>query len=495
MGFGYLNLGDPASIGDNESQIAINCRVDRGCIEYASWAVTDNTRNRRFTSSSGTYYIDATFPDTGKIMRGSGETPGLPSPSITGVGVTIVASTGNPYPPGTYYWVFTYYDQTTGEEGPPSSPIYQVIGTNQIGKIETLPSISKTGHTLKINLYRLPLGGSEYLFAKQCAVGDASITDDVADSSLGGALLTDGYQRATHDGSLAAARHIAIFNGKMFFAYYSLLGFTVTEDIAFTKAEFVFDFSEGIDDLIACNEVLYIFTQTKTFVLYGNDESDFVLKEVNQSVGACMGAAGLVNNDPIIGATKKYSVTVAGTASDVSFVDSIQVATGSALKVLSNKIKSLFPLSNFYYGSSGQSFETGVFDDRFWVLKHSKLTTYTFADLASYLAQLDNPYYLVYDTNGDGFLQGDPAASTFTYRSKEFGSAGKVEQVRTAFVEAVGTFTVTIYGDNVALTAITMTLSTRQNVQFRVMPIRCHRFSFHFSGNSDAKIYDFGRIE
>ena len=127
--FGYLNLNDPAKIAPTEAQEALNCRVDRGFLEYKAWTI-DEKINREFKDFEGRrIFVDpashpsssGAFPDFGYLFRArstGNDVLGAPSPTYitgwnpgSGAGNTPrcqpVAYGSQPYPVGTYDYIST----------------------------------------------------------------------------------------------------------------------------------------------------------------------------------------------------------------------------------------------------------------------------------------------------------------------------------------------------------------------------------------------------
>lgn len=86
-GFGYLNEGNPFTIGDTESQEMYNCRVERGFIQYSEFEVPqglyDSTPGRSVTLPNGKEVVvdvtdalpvDENYAGRGRLRVKSGET-------------------------------------------------------------------------------------------------------------------------------------------------------------------------------------------------------------------------------------------------------------------------------------------------------------------------------------------------------------------------------------------------------------------------------------
>jgi len=108
---------------------------------------------------------------------------------------------------------------------------------------------------------------------------------------------------------------------------------------------------------------------------------------------------------------------------------------------------------------------------------------------------------LVYDLLGNGFLTAEDPNPTppaeFYYRSKEFGTPGKWDNMRRAFVRGSGDFKVELYYDAEKVDEIEFSFSESiaEMEDFTVPPFEGNYFSFRFIGQANAKIFEFGRLE
>jgi hypothetical protein len=238
-----------------------------------------------------------------------------------------------------------------------------------------------------------------------------------------------------------------------------------------------FSFTSPIQALWSIDETLYIITEEGPYALYGNDESDFVLKEISNTGvgGAWDGGSAAVGNQIIFISTEKTERAVG---------KGIHSIFGNAFNLISEKINKMFPV---VYPATINAHGSGVVDNRFLVLGYGEPTTG-----GAYLVRR-----LVFDTVTGGFLIGNPATTEFSYKSKEFGSPGWWVGARRMFVRGLGNFTVELYGDGVKIDEIAFSISGTipQTEDFTVPPYRCNYFSYRFIGQANAKIYEFGRKE
>lgn len=488
--FGYLNLGNPTLIGNNEAQEAVNCRVDRGRIEYKAWSV-DNTLNRELKDLAGLkIYLDSTFPDYGCPYRYKSSTYpkdaiGAPRPDSmaliwnpgTGAGNTPrirnVAYGSQPYPAAVYDYIITLYDPDSGEEGPPTEFTVN-IGTNEVTQLENLPAVGSVGFwATKTNLvwkvYRRPVGGSEYLLAidniPAFAASAGPYQDTLADADLGVANdsannFSPYYHLQPSDYATSRSPLISVHNSKLFFVKpWRRLCFSRTNVFGAVEPSFYYDFPHNICSIFTLNEALVIITEGGVYVLYGQSEDDFLLKKVDDCPS---GGAGLY-----------CAAVVAGRICYLGYgANGIYVVNGNSVGRVSQKIDSIFPVSGTSVNKG-----SGAVEDRFFV------TDYGGAKI-------------IFDVLGSGFLTGDSTA-TFRYRTKEFGRPGQLSRATTTFIRGIGNITAELYGDGELIGSYDLALdaTTPETEYFPVPGLRHYTFSWRFIGQPTAQVHEFGRLE
>jgi len=506
--FGYLNLNDPTKIGNTESQEAINLRLDRGYLEYQSWPI-DTTIMRSGKDPQGNVIrVDPSVPIgfigvLQRVLTGGNDIIGLRYPPNNigwnyGVKPVLYDTSVGPgpfYPAKEYNYAITLFDPVAGEESRPFFVTAYTDGTYQLG-FKDFPGMGSNyplKEDLEWRIYRRPLGSAEYLQLPhptiQAVTDNAtSYLDTFNDSALTLPLNTvDVYD--PYDISSSSVNLFAIHNGRLwlprpfvetgadqrepghllFFSKQNIFG-----EFPFNN---YFSFNSPIQALWSIDETLYIITEEGPYALYGNDESDFVLKEISNTGvgGAWVGGSAAVGNQIIFISTEKTERAVG---------KSIHSIFGNAFNLISEKINKMFPV---VYPTTINAHGSGVVDNRFLVLGYGEPTTG-----GAYLVRR-----LVFDTVTGGFLIGNPATTEFSYKSKEFGSPGWWVGARRMFVRGLGNFTVELYGDGVKIDEIAFSISGTipQTEDFTVPPYRCNYFSYRFIGQSNSKIYEFGRKE
>ena len=506
--FGYLNLNDPTKIGNTESQEAINLRLDRGYLEYQSWPI-DTTIMRSGKDPQGNVIrVDPSVPigfigALQRVLTDGNDIIGLRYPPNNigwnyGVKPVLYDTSVGPgpfYPAKEYNYAITLFDPVAGEESRPFFVTAYTDGTYQLG-FKDFPGMGSNyplKEYLEWRIYRRPLGSAEYLQLPhptiQAVTDNAtSYLDTFNDSALTLPLNTvDVY--APYDIGSSSVNLFAIHNGRLWLPRpFVSTGADQREPghlLFFSKqnifGEFPFNnyfsFNSPIQALWSIDETLYIITEEGPYALYGNDESDFVLKEISNTGvgGAWDGGSAAVGNQIIFISTEKTERAVG---------KGIHSIFGNAFNLISEKMNKMFPV---VYPTTINAHGSGVVDNRFLVLGYGEPTTG-----GAYLVRR-----LVFDTVTGGFLIGNPATTEFSYKSKEFGSPGWWVGARRMFVRGLGNFTVELYGDGVKIDEIAFSISGTipQTEDFTVPPYRCNYFSYRFIGQSNSKIYEFGRKE
>lgn len=526
--FGYLNLNDPTKIANNESQEAHNVRLDRGYLEMMNKFIVDESINRRVEDINGNEIFISAAPGTtpadnsyqplgipGYLKRNIGgaiDLVGIPRIESAGTPATIaaVAYGSQPYPAGTYEYIITGYDPVTQEES--GEWLYSVtVGTNEVAQFTNFPGYNsnplfanKTSAEWRI--YRKPIGGSEFLRILPSTTLPAftplagPIQDITPDEDLGAAnstypnaaLMPDYY----NEDRLFSV--IAVHNNRLWFKQDepspestgpknvgSVVFYSEVNKFGEVGADSYFGFSSEVVAIHSVNESLVVLCKKNVYIIYGDDENDFVVKQLtDDNIGAVGGFSSATVGDVLF--------FLGSDRTDRNKGNGIFAIIGGRLERVSFNVDTLFPcnpigtLTDIVFGA-------GSVDDRFFVVR----------------CQVDNPEddtnaQLVFDTATRGFLTstyvdaaGLTTPTSFIYKSKEFGTPGKWDKMRRVFVRGIGQFKVELYYDFEKVDEIEFDISgsVPETEDFTVPPFRGNYFSFRFIGQADAKIYEFGRLE
>jgi hypothetical protein len=537
--FGYLNLNDPTKIANTEAQEATNVRVDRGYLEFQMFAIDKYVNKRVIDFSGRRIFLDNTKLGSGFASREVNiEIPGegrgfthrvLNDDSIDIVGTLMIVApiaevvvnpSGDPsfYPPGNYDFLVTLFDPATDEESRAEAYNLTILDGQQVEFHETatafMPDLTKPSRLsfnkakLKWRIYRRPLSSDLFLLSKEVDAfpTPATVVDDVSDTNLGFAY--SGIETYTpYELSQQGKQHIiTMHNGRLWYVQdflddaastYGTLGSAVCNVLRFSSLNRIgeipinnyFAFNSKIVGVHSLNEYLVVLCKEEVFLIYGNDETDFVVKQLTDSDIGCPGLQASVkvfDSLFFLGSNKGNRDTA----------DGIYTIRNGQMSRISDAIEPLFKdnsISAYSYSAlynppshRERNFGVGIFDARFFV------ACYVIPPFSS------TRKFIVLDGKTGGFLLGEVGLiKNFYYRSKEYGRPGQWDNMRRAFVRGLGQFTIELYYDRVKVDTITFNItgSIPQTRDFTVPPFRGYYFSFRFIGNTETKIYEFGRLE
>lgn len=135
--------------------------------------------------------------DSGTITRLGGSAPAAPSIGSSGTGLT-----------GTYRYVLTFKDTTSGWESSPSVPSAEVTVANKQIDLSSIPTTADREDVDYVNIYRT-IGTNEapYRYVGQVSLGTTTYADTVADSALGEAAPDFNDHDSPPDGAYVVAAH------------------------------------------------------------------------------------------------------------------------------------------------------------------------------------------------------------------------------------------------------------------------------------------------
>lgn len=527
--FGYLNLNDPTKIGNNESQECKNVKIDKGYLQLFDEFAVDESIGRRGKDINGfEIFIDSSALTTGNAVTpppakgylkrrlsssrvdivGCPRIVDLPdySPGVSPV-IAAVDYGSQPYPVGYYNYLITLYNPETNEESEASLfGIY--VGVNEVAEFTNFPAVSgnpifaeKTSSEWRI--YRRPIGGAEFLrilpnvTIPAFAANPGPYADVTADEDLGLSCGTLDVYSPDHYSTGRLFSLFTVHNGRLWFRQdskrpgspgpdnaSSVLFYSDKNVFGQVPQDNFFGFNSEIVGLHSVDEALYVLCKEDLFIIYGDSDSDLVARQLTDSKIGCVGGFSSVaigNSILFLGSLK----------TDRDQADGLyQIIAGKVVR-LSQQVEDLFPFGQ--YGASITPgapimYGAGGVKDRFCVVR-GKVD-----------GSMDNGL-LVYDLLGNGFLTAEDPNPTppteFYYRSKEFGTPGKWDNMRRAFVRGSGDFKVELYYDAEKVDEIEFSFSESiaEMEDFTVPPFEGNYFSFRFIGQANAKIFEFGRLE
>lgn len=404
---------------------------------------------------------------------------------------------------GLYFYAITYYDAATKWESPPVFNNIEITESYLNGgpgtafiKFTSLTApaaVLEQFPNVQIKLYRIPFGGSEFLFAKTLT-GSINNTfyDDTPDLNLGSILPTEGntdtplesqdvVSIAIHKESLFVAAH----NDRIL--YYS----KPTKHNEFPAQNF-FVFDYPIVGLASHNEHLAILTTQKIYIIYGS--------VIGFSVGKVDYNAGLIARNTGQSIAGQLFAMWSNGDSDANRRRGVLQLSGLRAVDIGLKIKDTLNTGTWFTGASSAAFanRNAVIDNRFYVseIVDCKQT----GDFTSET----KIFNIVYDTYANGFCLYDSSLDydgedCFVYRTKEF-VASKLDNPRLTqyhkgiWIRGQGKFKVEFLGDGKVLTTASFDISEIDVVTTNVKNTRYNSFSLRFTGVKGAKIYDWGLL-
>lgn len=507
--FGYLNQNNPLIIGQHEAQEMLNCRLDRGYLEFGSFPVEETNGRYLILPNQKEVKIDADFYNSGYVKwrkKGSSDawvrlgikTPGEVSTPIPNIIVDVITPlSAYPFAPevGKHFYAITLYDPDTFEESP---AVFKEIeyteadaaADKRIGFTDFVDLTSVYGSTrpnLEWRFYRMPFGGEEYLLSmtqEACTTFSVGfkIFDPTTVENLGAICTTLDLVDKPLD---ATSLTIAFYSEKLWIAtivppvvaggkYTGLLYYSKTSSWHEFPATFFFSFPDRVIGLTPYGETLLIQTEGKSYVLYGNNEDNFILRPVDYDFTGMAQNSGRAANG--------LAYTLAAKKTEDSYYQGTGILAFNGRSVVDISAKVFKTLPQYLYVGS-QCAKNAMLENRFYVFEFWQKTESTW----------HSPKKLIYDTYLEGFCLANDYQATFVYRTKEFKAADKnVQFYKRLFVRGKGEFTVELLGDGQLITLLNYNLSSLDTVYFNVKPNRYVTFSIRFTGNQGAEIHDWG---
>ncbi len=248
----------------------------------------DSTHTASIVDANGLAFI-ADWGAKNYISNGtSGESHELQSNTNGGTMTFANNATVIVNPAGTISYDYTFSDPNTGEE----SPATGVVGTPMsrsanLGVDVTNVSLTFTAPYTKLNLYRNTAGSAQYyLVAANLTAADFPYHDNSTDASLTTVSTVHDEFGSPSTMKPAAAKHVAFFRGRVFFASGSFLAWSrVEEPTQFSNASssntYIGKFDGGeITGLVPFRGAMLIFKTNSIWVMNGDvDETTFTFQE------------------------------------------------------------------------------------------------------------------------------------------------------------------------------------------------------------------------
>ncbi|MBR4343935.1 MAG: hypothetical protein IKP88_14775 [Lachnospiraceae bacterium] len=516
-GFGYINENNPVSINEVEAQTMINARIDRGYLEYCEYSVNEecpvpnrivdlpNGRQVRIRSNTGNWFLgDGNVvwapkgTDIGSNLwtkPGIAITPELEqdfsrwSLKATPVPVDNTLEMFIPQTAGEYVYCVTIVNNVTHEE---SAPYFFPVVSITDSEIENGHGIKLTMFPVShlpngyeasdytFRIYRLPFGGSEYMFTFDHS---GSISSDPEGESRFDPTPDEYLNEMCDTEKLSSrpfempARSITLFDDKLWIGckdtdnnlnkdfgilYYSRTG----EWTAFPATNF-FTFPDPVVGIATYDQQLIVLTLKAVYYIYG-DPDNYSLKMVDFKLN------GIVTNSGQSLGNFAYFLAL-NNIEDPDKTRGLFMFNGSAIAEISQKINREFPAIT--------TFKNWVLDNRFFIFELKN--------------QDDDTIRIVYDTIAGGYCIVNNTNHSFRYRTKEFCNLPNGSSyLKKICVRAKGTFILYVVVDGKkVLTKHRRTSSRPFDHYLYVKPNRATSFSFVFEGWEGTEIYDWSIAE
>lgn len=517
MAFGYLNQNNPISIGDIESQEMINCSIDKDFLEFNKFDSSEKIQNSGrflYLPNGKEVTISAEAPNAGLALWRNRDSNDDYVPFYvdwkTGMNPSLTllqnpfANSVNPYfypsSPGEVFYAITIYDT---QENIESIPFYSneevpgITGNNIIYEQSNITNKDRVAIILikpynspydsdryEYRIYRMALGGTEFLEIKRVKFSSITIEagdnnyryvyyDDVAEERLGSGNLMN-TEHLVYEPQKTAMNCLALYADKLFIGgevtveqtnkNKGILWFSSTSEYWKFNASFFFSFVDPVIGLTTFNEMLVVQTTKKLFIIYGDNEDNFVQKEIDFQFD------GIANNSGQALSNYAYFLARPKESEDVSEVNRVFAFNGSVVSDISQKIIKEF---NFTFD------KTYVLDNRYFIIEKQDGTK------------------LILDSIKVGWCMAKEQQYYFSYRTKEFnvGLNGN-NFIKQIYIRAKGAFLVFVIGENNKVITQRRLYSDKPENHFcYVRPRRFDTFSIRFIGYEGTEIYDWGLVE
>lgn len=373
------------------------------------------------------------------------------------------------------------------------------VGAYEVAISAAIPS--GTGAVQPVmNIYRMPFGGSEYLFDVSYSSNISNQLDLKQDSELGVMLETEGNTNDYLDRSDVCC--MTVHNDRLFLAEGSLLVFSKPSQYDQFPAENFYVFSDNVVDLCKYDSNLAVFTETKSYIIYGAGTDGFVIAEVDWKTKHHIRNCARSIYTKLISLTCEEDITIDGESYPTTRRNSIlqynhRYAQDISLRVKDSLAKGVLrnTLDSLVLDCVNRN---TVIENRYYV---AELRYYNSASATDNQVKTFN---LVYDVIADGFCLYDPNVKDFSnqtvfkYRTKEFKMvtppSHQAQYHKGIYVKGKGTFKVNVYADGELVTSLTHN-ETDNSKPLRIIlhnmgNKRGSTISLEFIGTQGAQIHD-----
>lgn len=353
--------------------------------------------------------------------------------------------------------------------------------------------------TPRLNMYRMPFGGSEYLFDAYYDQSVSNQIDLVTDDKLGEMLQTEGDSDNYLD---VTADCIMIHNDRLFIAEDKLLVFSKPSQYDEFPAENFYAFQDQVIDLCKYDSNLAVFTKTKSYIIYGAGTDGFVISEIDWKTEFHIRNCARSVYTSLISLCCEEPITIEGESYPSTRRNSVvqfnhRYARDISLRVRDTLNKGVIRNTIDTLGKDCANRNT-VLENRYYVaeLRYYESATATDGQVKT--------FNLVYDVIADGFCLYDTSVkdfnnqSVFKYRTKEFKASTsptpQAQYHKGVYVKGKGTFKVNVYADGELVTSLTHNETDNEKplriILHNIGNKRASTISLEFIGTEGAQIHD-----
>lgn len=380
-----------------------------------------------------------------------------------------IPSTASGVLTGTYQYVYTFYNSTTGYESGPSPLSVEVVASSNSITIDNMQVSTETGVNQK-RIYRV--GGLLTNFSLVVTVDNTLTTyvDNIADTAIPGDILaTTTYAQAPNGLKYLTEAYGIMFGALGDKVYYTPIGVPW----AWPALQF-FDLPTTVTGIGIISAGILLFTRDKTFIITGNTPETFSKYPLDPNQG-CTDHKSIAYN--------KSSILWAST-------DGICTSTGGPATVLTKvklgkqnfSVKKAVVYSEVYYLqlTDGTIF---VVDFRYGGQVYDLSLTTT-----NLVAGNDKLYG--YDNNGYYELFQDSTVETLQYTSPKYlnGAYTERKNYKSFYIRSEGALTVKVYIDDTLVA--TKVLSTTDTHELKVPQVEKNAYSVYFEISGTGTVYE-----
>jgi hypothetical protein len=427
-------------------------------ISWPKLASTDEIRIYRTTAGGSNFYrvytIDAANWDGSPYNDNSADADIIANPAITLIGNTtleVLKITDTGYYSeynldGTYSYIFTYYDSSTGYETAPSPSAEAVCARNQV-RVVGLVTTTDT-RIDKFRLYRIGGTLTDYTLVTEIDYVSGFFTyyDNALDETIAGNYICDTFNNLPPPSNF---KYLTLSYAMLFGAVGNKLYYSNIAEPAYWPATNFIDFDEVITGIGALQNGLVVFTEYSSYIVTGNSPSTF-------SKFLLSGEHGCVNHNTI----QFVNNTLAWLSHD-----GVCATNGGQIQLLTlPKLGRYTPVSYNAVVHDSMYFLTTtagilVVDTRYNICLRT-------IDLLGYVGKFNDTLYIL--KNGDTTLSIMNASSSYaqmSYKSPLLTVTGRLSERKTFkdfYISYEGDITIEIFLDGVSIFSKTLDPSKTQ---------------------------------